>query len=107
MRNPLRTYHEWDKRRWKVIRAKGGWFILLHSMLQGLLWGLFMILALSSTDYYRGRLNYGSFTDKVVIFLIGGIIFGIFMWATNFNEVDLREQRIINPKVDDLFDSPF
>ena len=86
MKNIWKTYKEWNNRRWARIRAKGAWHILLHSMLYGFMWGMYMIVVMSAVFYFLERFRVESWLTLILIYVAGGFIMGLFTWVVNVNE---------------------
>jgi hypothetical protein len=86
MKNPIKSYFEWEENRWKTkgiknwenTRAKGKWQFVLKS---GLLWSLLTITGFTLFEYLLdGRINIDIFWFKLLLFVSLGFVVGLAFW---------------------------
>ena len=80
MRNPCREIKGWWEREGERAKAKGGWQFFWYSLTVGLLWGLFMVVWLTTFDYLDGTYRPGSMQSRASMFFVFGMLFGLFVW---------------------------
>jgi peptidoglycan biosynthesis protein MviN/MurJ (putative lipid II flippase) len=73
----------WSRRRWQLLRS---WIAT-----GAILWGGFMAYFTLSERYQRGELSGTALVLYVGMFLVGGCIFGVAMWALG----ELRFRRMV------------
>ncbi len=70
----------WSRRRWQLLRS---WLVT-----GAILWGGFMAYFALHDPYTEGRISSAALAISIVLFLLGGCVFGTGMWA--FGELRFR-----------------
>jgi uncharacterized integral membrane protein len=98
MKNILKTYTERNNGRRVRIRSKGVWHILLHSLLYGLMFSIYMIVTISAVYFMRGRLRADNWPLIVLVCLGGGLVIALGMWVVNVNESWYEKKKALQSK---------